>query len=75
MAQIIIQTDDGHEVDRIVDIHAADVRGLAETRSGRTVVPHVRRAVEDADVIEAGGDPERPSEKAMRLASLTNGKD
>jgi hypothetical protein len=26
------------------------------------------RAIQDAEVIEAGGDPERPSEKAMRLA-------
>ncbi len=35
---------------------------------GSALVSGLRRAIEDAEAIEAGDDPERPSEKAMRLS-------
>jgi hypothetical protein len=40
--------------------------------TGRLLQPMgwLGRAIRDALVIEAGGDPERPSEKAMRLSSI-----
>jgi hypothetical protein len=36
--------------------------------AGSSLVSGIRRALEDGEVMERGGDPERPSERAMRLA-------
>lgn len=38
---------------------------------GSALVSGIRRALSDAEIIRAGGDPERPSEKAMRLSDLS----
>ena len=41
---------------------------LLMTRGEQRILSMVRRSVEDAERIERGEDPERPSEKAMRMA-------
>jgi len=69
MAIIRIFTDDGQEV------ASMKVGGdLSDTAVARHVVGNLHpiqgwlgRAIDDARIIQAGGDPERPSEKAMRL--------
>jgi len=69
MAQIIVTTDDGREVARtqVPDIYQGNMtwRNLL----GRYDEPlgWLGRALRDARTIQQGGDPERPSEKAMRL--------
>lgn len=71
MARIIVQTDDGEEVWRILEVSSWHISGLEchGNVRGSTVASGIRRAVRDAQFIQAGDDPERPSEKAMRLSS------
>jgi hypothetical protein len=73
-ARVIVTTEDGTEVWRMDDVAAWQVSGLQcpGNVSGSSLAAGIRRAVQDAEVIEAGGDPERLSEKAMRIASITD---
>lgn len=69
MADVVVFTDDGREVGRL---HVADVgAGTMTWRRlvGRADVPlgFLGRALDDARIIQQGGDPERTSEKVMRL--------
>lgn len=70
MATVIVQTDDGREVWRMDDIEPWHVSGKL-TASGNvrasSLASGIVRAVGDADKIQRGIDPERLSEKVMRL--------
>jgi hypothetical protein len=69
MAVIRVFTDDGQEVTSMrVDDKWSD-NAIARHVAGHlhTIQGWLGRAITDARVIQAGGDPERPSEKAMRL--------
>jgi len=70
MSVIKVFTDDGREVWSTAGIMAHDVRDIQcpGNTTGSGVAAGIRRATEDAEVIQRGGDPERPSEKAMRLS-------
>ena len=69
MAKVIVTTDDGREVARFDMPVGRWGNALWARLLGRYNAPLGRlgRALDDAKVIEQGGDPERPSEKAMRL--------
>lgn len=72
MPKIVVFTDDGQPVWEMDDVEWHHVTGLTcptNTR-GSSVASGIRRAISDAHTIQDGGDPERPSEKAMRLASV-----
>ena len=71
MPKVIVTTDEGRAVWMIEDIEAWHVRGLEcpTNQRGSAVASGVRRACEDAQAIQSGADPERPSEKVMRLLS------
>jgi hypothetical protein len=71
MAKVIVTTDDGREV-AVFTIPAGHLaNSVWRSLTGRLGTPMgwLGRALSDAGVIEAGGDPERPSERAMRLAT------
>lgn len=70
MPQVIVVTDDGREVWRAAGIMPHDVSALAcpSNTTGSSLAAGVRRAVLDAQKIQRGEDPERASEKAMRLS-------
>lgn len=72
MARVIVQTDSGNEVWRFhesVDAHTADMIPSAPTNAKtHELLRGLARAVRDAEMIAKDLDPERPSEKAMRLA-------
>jgi hypothetical protein len=81
MPQIVILTDDGRETDRRQisgpgiwpgdhNLHApngvwAEVVGRLDAEP----LGWLGRALRDAALLQDGQDPERPSEKAMRLAA------
>lgn len=70
-----MQTDDGREVSRFEvegDLPVVDGNVTWQRMVGRLQAPlgWLGRALRDANEIEHGRDPERPSEKAMRLAAL-----
>jgi hypothetical protein len=71
MAIVIVTTDDGREVGRFNVPVAYLGNSVWRNLLGRLEEPlgWLGRALSDARVIQAGGDPERPSEKAMRLAA------
>jgi len=69
MAIIKVCTDDGHTVDAL---QVSD--DLSSTARSRVITGHpygmhgwLDRALDDAATVQQGGDPERPSEKVMRL--------
>jgi hypothetical protein len=69
MSVIKVFTDDGQEV-----AHLAVDDKWSDTAVARRVAGHLNtihgwlgRALDDARIIQAGGDPERASEKTMRL--------
>jgi hypothetical protein len=69
MSVIKVFTDDGQEVAHLaVDDKWSD-QAIARHVAGHLNAIHgwLGRALLDARIIQAGGDPERPSEKAMRL--------
>lgn len=71
MTVIKVFTDDGQEVAvKQVDDNWSD-NALARHIVGNLNTIHgwLGRAIRDARIIQAGGDPERPSEKAMRLSA------
>jgi hypothetical protein len=69
MAVIRVFTDDGQEVTsmRVDDKWSGNAIARHVCGHLHTIHGWLGRALEDARVIQAGGDPERPSEKAMRL--------
>jgi hypothetical protein len=75
MPKVTVHTDDGDLV-WSMDVEAWHINGLQcpTNQRGSGLAAGIRRAVQDAEVIQAGGDPERPSEKAMRLSEAARGK-
>lgn len=70
MPRVIVETDSGERVwsmDGIESWHLHALQCSTNTR-GSAVAAGVRRAVQDAEAIQEGRDPERLSEKAVRLA-------
>lgn len=68
---IKVFTDDGREVDSLtVDTTNKGGEAVGGEIYGRRESPMgwLGRALRDADIIQQGGDPERLSEKAMRLS-------
>lgn len=69
MPTVVVYTDNGQQVWQM-DVESLDLNGLQcpSNNRGSALAAGIRRAVQDAEAIQAGRDPERPSEKAMRLA-------
>lgn len=70
MPRVIVETDDGVRVwsmDDIASWHLPALQCPTNVR-GSSLAAGIRRAVEDAEAIQEGRDPERPSEKALRFA-------
>lgn len=70
MPRIIIQTDDDRHVETIdVPFHQSPTTdGRLVTGRNAPILGALGRALDDARAIQAGRDPERPSERAMRLS-------
>jgi hypothetical protein len=75
MPRVVVYTDGG-ELVQAFDVEAWHINGLQcpTNARGSGLAAGIRRAVQDAEVIQAGGDPERPSEKAMRLSEAARRK-
>jgi hypothetical protein len=73
-ASVSVTTEDGTEVWRSDAVASWQIAGLQCPGNvrGSSLAAGIRRAVRDAEVIEAGGDPERLSERAMRISSITD---
>lgn len=69
MAYVVVYTDKGQQV-WLSPLIALTVRRLEcpGNTIGSSIAAGLRRAAEDAEMMERGQDPERLSEKAMRLA-------
>lgn len=71
MARVIVQTDDGREVWRMDGVEpwhvVGKLRGEMNVKAS-SLAAGIVRAVEDADKIQRGVDPARPSERAVREA-------
>lgn len=68
MPRVCVYTDKGE----LVYEQPADSRSLASATcptniTGSSLISGLRRALEDAEMMEVGLNPERPSERAMRL--------
>jgi len=70
MARVYVTTDDGRFVWALDNVESHHLNGLQCPTNvrGSSLAAGIRRAVQDAEAIQAGRDPERPSEKAIRLA-------
>jgi len=70
MPIVVVYTDKGEQVWQSPAGPALTLRNVKcpGNTIGSALVSGLRRAVEDAEAIEAGRNPERPSEAAMRLA-------
>lgn len=69
MATVIVQTDDGREVWRMGGVepwHVVTHLIAHGNVRASSLASGIVRAVQDADKIQRGADPERPSERAMR---------
>lgn len=80
MAVIVVYTDGMVEVDRFVvddSVPLTDGNIIARNMIGlpRPPLGWLGRALEDAKIIQLGGDPERPSEKVMRILSCRHQRD
>lgn len=72
MARVVVFTDDGSTRVRVFDgVRSRNLTNMEcpGNAAGSALASGLRRATKDADIIAEGGDPERPSEKAMRLSS------
>jgi hypothetical protein len=71
MAIIKVFTDDGQEVDStpVNDTWSDNAISRHVIGSHQTIHGWLGRALADAAIVQQGGDPERPSEKVMRLLS------
>jgi hypothetical protein len=71
MPRVVVYTDSGEAVWSMEKIESWQINGLTCPGNvrGSSLAAGLRRAVSDAEKIQRGEDPERPSEKAMRLAS------
>lgn len=75
MPKVIVTTDSGTTVAEFdIDAHAGRMlpAGVPMNVQANQVLVGVRRAIRDADCIERGIDPERLSEKAMRMMAEAN---
>lgn len=70
MAIIVVYTDKGQQVWQTTGVHRDSLSAATcpTNAKGSAIIAGLRRAVEDAEKIERDEDPERPSEKAMRLS-------
>ena len=70
MSIIKVYTDDGKLVSQMQTDDAWSIFTLGRKIYGRQEAPlgWLGRALSDARIIQVGGDPERPSEKAIRFA-------
>lgn len=69
MATVIVTTDDGQPVWMMEDIQPWHIIALQCPTNirGSSLAAGIRRAAQDAEAIQDGRDPERLSEKVMRL--------
>lgn len=69
-ATIVVLDAKGKEVDRLDISEERSAFSWGQHIYGRQEIPlgWLGRALDDAGAINAGRDPERPSEKAMRLS-------
>lgn len=78
MAKVIVQTDDGREVwshEGVESWHVSGKLKAAGNVVAQAVASGIVRAVSDAEAIQEGRDPRRPSEVAIELAGyLREGK-
>ena len=67
---VVVYTDNGQQVwqSPAMSLTLRSAKCPSNT-SGSSLISGLRRAVEDAEAIEEGRDPERPSERAVRLAA------
>jgi hypothetical protein len=75
MPRVIVETDDGRRVSTL-DLPAGwSIFSLGRHIYGIPGAPlgWLGRAIEDARAVEDGRDPERPSEKVMRVLSEREG--
>lgn len=71
MPTVVVYTDKGEQVWQMpADAYSLRNANCFMNTNGSSIISGLRRAVEDAEAIEQGCDPERPSEKAMRKALL-----
>lgn len=77
MAIIKIYTDGGKLVSTMVsdDNWTANIRGRKITGHMNGMYGWMERALQDARLIQRGIDPERPSEKAMRMIAERKNSD
>lgn len=69
MAYVVVYTEKGEQVWHMqATAHALATARCDTNIVGRNLISGLRRAFEDAEALEQGLDPERPSEKAMRLS-------
>jgi hypothetical protein len=67
MPRVIVETDDGQRV-YAEETTAHTLLFSTDSPPAQALIGGIRRGLQDAEAVEAGLDPERPSEKAMRLA-------
>jgi hypothetical protein len=70
MATVVVYTESGERIWSMEGVESQNLRALTcpMNAAGSALASGVRRAVEDAEAVQAGRNPERPSERAMRLA-------
>lgn len=74
MPRVIVQTDDGRTVLTMpADSYSLRSATCPHNTIGSSLISGVRRAVEDAEDLEQGKNPERPSERAMRESEGVDG--
>lgn len=72
MTHVVVYTEDGQVVGGVTDVRYSDLmlaRIEVPNTKGQAFFGTILRAVQDAEAIQEGRDPERPSEKVMRLAA------
>jgi hypothetical protein len=71
MPTVVVYTDKGEQVwQSPATAYSLRSATCPTNQTGSSLISGLRRAVEDAEKIEDGHNPERDSEKAMRLAGL-----
>lgn len=70
MPTVVVYTEKGEQVWSMEGVHPDWMSAITAPTNVKAsgLVAGLRRAVQDADKIERGIDPERASEKAMRLS-------
>jgi hypothetical protein len=69
MPYVVVYTDKGEQVwQSPATAYSLRSASCPHNTIGSSLVAGLRRAVEDAEALEDGRDPERPSERAMRMS-------